>query len=1068
MVKVPLLFMFLLAIVSPLKRSRNLSSVVVTAFSSSLSTTNCRTKNFDGSFHNGDSSLRSFARIRLFGSDTYNIEISPNNHGTKPLEKYTSDTEIHPLVARCLEKLGIDTPTPIQAYGIPLLRQGLDVMGSAATGTGKTIFFSVPLVENLLMKQPKGPGPRALILNPTRELALQTAAAIRDLTDDKLKVALATGGASVSQQRKHIGNSEVIVATPGRLLQFIDERSLSLRNIQSVVCDESDRMVDLGFEPQLRRIAKALGRSQENRQTVLCSATFPLEVQRIASDFLKPDYYFIAVGRVGETHSRIQQEFLWADNAEQKRQLACQKVKGFLASSRDSDQSQVIVFCNTKEDSESLGTRLKKVSRVRVVNGDKSQEERNRSLEDFRKGLYEVLVATDVASRGLDVPSIGLVIQVDAPRDCDTFVHRIGRTGRAGATGKAITLVDGRSLSISPDLLELLGQAGQPIPAWLRGMSHVKKARDIEEEGVIRAGMGGLLSPTNFGEKDTSKHSDSDLSLGSDFSDQDFRKTAESGSWGAGRDASYSEFDQDAYGPWGASDTIKEGVNRSTSTRVELLDADLHPETPDTLTENYKDWFSSTNPSKDLQMKLEQLAGDPTVFDNGPSQAVYKQLCNRGINQRLRFEYLGLFPFSEVSSLLLTKDKEEDGAKKDDKRIRVLMVAEKPSIAKAIADALSGPKGPRQKRGISRALPVHELTTRRFSLPGMGSANDLYRITITSVVGHVFSLGFKDHERGDPDQYFHLPVGKFLSLCYSMSFYSEMLFLILTFCDAVKQEEGSTGKLRIVDHLRALAGDSDHLVLCLDADAEGENIAYEVIGVARHAMEEKMKEDSGSQTRIHRARFSAITPEALREAFTKLEPPDPLLSKSVDARQELDLRVGVAFTRFLTWKCVNMARNKFMTATRVVSYGPCQTPTLSFCVDRAKEIEAFRGQDYWKVQLSARHANGSEIKLRWIPPDDTRVETERKPMRDKGNSFIPSSSFDQKLAKSASSLGSKSGASIFVTKVDTTTESLNPPLPLNTVALLSAGSKTMGMSPKKVMQVAEKLYGAGYISYPRT
>jgi DNA topoisomerase-3 len=333
-------------------------------------------------------------------------------------------------------------------------------------------------------------------------------------------------------------------------------------------------------------------------------------------------------------------------------------------------------------------------------------------------------------------------------------------------------------------------------------------------------------------------------------------------------------------------------------------------------------------------------------------------------------------------------------------------------------------------------------------------------VTVTSVVGHVFSLGFVQEEEGqdraynDPSEYFRIPV--------------------------VKQEEGSTGKLRVVDHLRALAAESDHLVLWLDCDAEGENIAHEVIGVTRQALEQKAAVEARNspeappQRHVHRARFSAITGDALRDAFCNLVEPDAELSRSVDARQELDLRVGVAITRLLTWRCVGLARQNFSPATKFVSYGPCQTPALSFCVDRAREIEAFVPQDYWRVRIAADCPGNGRINLLWIPPQGTEVKStnvsRRCANKDGETTDIveDSATFDQKAAEQVVKEASKANSEAEIIHVDQVSERINPPFGLNTVALLSAGSKAMGMSPKKVMQVAEKLYSAGFISYPRT
>jgi len=436
--------------------------------------------------------------------------------------------------------------------------------------------------------------------------------------------------------------------------------------------------------------------------------------------------------------------------------------------------------------------------------------------------------------------------------------------------------------------------------------------------------------------------------------------------------------------------------------------------------------FVKRRPSQQLMKAISDITGSGNIGQR-PDKKVMNAL---GRNQLLKFEYIGLFPFNDISPLLMTSS--NDNANKD--KVKILMVAEKPSIAKAIADALSGNRGPRQRRGISRALPVYEFTTDKF----MPNSKALVRVT--SVVGHVYSLAFdfgeNNNGRADPREYFKLPV--------------------------TKKEESTTVKLRVVDHLRALAGDSDHLVLWLDCDAEGENIAHEVMAVTRKAIHSNLSSSADEDTiRIHRAKFSAITPKALQDAFSTLEQPDPDLSRSVDARQELDLRIGVALTRLLTWKCINTARKRFSSSTRMISYGPCQTPALSFTVDRLREIESFQPTKYWKAQVSAQLSDKSHP-LKWrVPTKDTVEDTRHK---HKGNEEC--ATYNHQAARDL--IDRANGSDLIVKSVSRSTETVNPPVGLNTVALLEAGSKAMGMSPKQVMNLAEKLYSSGLISYPRT
>ena len=1039
---------------------------------------------------------RFFQRSRLCTTEEVPVDISPADHGTKPLRSFQQKDVLDHRLQRALESQGYKTPTPIQAHGIPLLLAGHDVMASAQTGTGKTLLFSIPLCQKLLQSQKtNNNGPAALILNPTRELAQQTAAALKSL--DLFRVALATGGASVSQQRRQLADCDILVGTPGRVWQFVQERRAltSSQPPMAVVVDEADRMLDLGFEPQLRQIARAwLGRKNSTnnnddnfqKQSILCSATFPAAVQRVASEFLRPEYYFCAAGRVGAVNPRIQQELLWVTTTDprSKRTLTLQHVQSFLQKQKQkrTKQGGVLVFANTKDHVEQLGAALKKqqqnASTVRVVTGDRAQHERDKSLQDFSNGKAQVLVATDVAARGLDVASVGLVIQADAPRDADTFVHRVGRTGRAGNAGRAVALLDGRSLGIAPALVKLLQEARQDVPSWLWGMSHVATARVMEEEGAIHAGGGSSL------DADIASDESSEI-LNDQFSVQDFRSRAETGSWGSERDKSYHAFDNEAYRSLDGivttdteesstdddddddDDALDAGTDTESTTGMDpvslgsvdprKLDEARFPAVTNTATQPV---FVRQEPSKELRQALRDMTGSENVADK-PSRKILTAISKRGADQRLRFEYLGMFPFAEVSELLVSSRK--SGNEKYGDMPKLLMVAEKPSIAKAIADALSGQRGPRQRRGISRALPVYEFTSDAFVPSGERDGKPTRSlVTVTSVVGHVFSLGFLEEEKGkesrsysDPSEYFRLPV--------------------------VKQEESSTGKLRVVDHLRALASDCDHLVLWLDCDAEGENIAHEVIGVTRRALEQRMAEeqksnpDSSPVRRIHRARFSAITGEAIRDAFGNLVEPDAELSRSVDARQELDLRVGVAMTRLLTWKCVGAARRHFSPSTKLVSYGPCQTPALSFCVDRAREIEAFEPRNYWKVNVSASSINGNNgsVQLRWKPPEKTAVEQTRQSRSPRNNdsearNFEEGATFDKALAERAVREASSPSAIATVTHVEQLSEKIKAPVGLNTVGLLAAGSKAMGMSPKQVMNVAEKLYSAGFISYPRT
>eukprot|EP00956_Cyclotella_meneghiniana_P009629 scaffold13287_cov53-Cyclotella_meneghiniana.AAC.4 len=273
----------------------------------------------------------------FYSTKSNNVEISPSNHGTSPLTNFQSSTTSldESLVQTLQSCMNITTPTPIQSAAIPLLLpdKGYDVMASSATGSGKTIMFGLPLLQKILLE---GRGnlrddvggssnsvgrPSSLIIAPTRELAMQISSVLQTFTTSsrnnhtsKIKVCLATGGSDTRKQRLALPNCNILVGTPGRIVQFIDERKLSLNNINYLVIDEADRLLDLGFEKELTRISRSLrGNTNTEKQSVLCSATFPEGVQRLAADFLDPNYYFVSVGVVGSTHSKIRQTFEWMD-----------------------------------------------------------------------------------------------------------------------------------------------------------------------------------------------------------------------------------------------------------------------------------------------------------------------------------------------------------------------------------------------------------------------------------------------------------------------------------------------------------------------------------------------------------------------------------------------------------------------------------------------------------------------------------------------------------------------------------------------------------------------------------
>ncbi len=324
---------------------------------------------------------------------------------------------------------GFVTPTPIQAQAIPPAMLGQDVVATAQTGTGKTLAFALPILESLTSK-PLTPGPQALILSPTRELALQIHETFLLLSPGTgIRAAVVVGGMSEAGQLKSIRQgAQVIIATPGRLCDFLDRKLVGLAAIRIVVLDESDRMLDMGFLPAVESI---LRKTLPNRQTLFFSATLEASVARLIGKHLK-DPVRIAVGSISKPADKIEMHVY---EVEQDRKLAL--LHHLLVSS----QGSFLVFARTKRGAERLAKKSLYAARVKAtaIHGDRSQNQRNMALRGFQDGRYRVLVATDVAARGIHVDNIAHVVNFDLPQQPEDFIHRVGRTGRAGAQGIAST-----------------------------------------------------------------------------------------------------------------------------------------------------------------------------------------------------------------------------------------------------------------------------------------------------------------------------------------------------------------------------------------------------------------------------------------------------------------------------------------------------------------------------------------------------------------------------------------------------------------------------------------------------
>ena len=360
---------------------------------------------------------------------------------------------LDPKLLRAVDDQGYATMTPIQAKAIPVVLSGRDVMGAAQTGTGKTAAFSIPLLQKMLRHENASASParhpvRAVVLAPTRELADQVAQNVKAYAKhSNLRVAVVFGGVDMKPQTAELkAGVEVLIATPGRLLDHIEAKNCVLNQVEYVVLDEADRMLDIGFLPDLQRILSYLPKG--NRQTLLFSATFSPEIKRLASSYLK-DPELVEVARPNATASTVEQRFFSVSDDDKRRTI--------LKLLRDRDIKQSIVFVNSKLGAARLARSFERDGlRTAALHGDKSQDERLKSLAAFKAGEVDLLVATDVAARGLDIADLPAVFNFDVPFNAEDYVHRIGRTGRAGASGIAMTLVTREDARLVSDIEKLI------------------------------------------------------------------------------------------------------------------------------------------------------------------------------------------------------------------------------------------------------------------------------------------------------------------------------------------------------------------------------------------------------------------------------------------------------------------------------------------------------------------------------------------------------------------------------------------------------------------------------------
>lgn len=387
-----------------------------------------------------------------------------------------------PELLKALKESGYTTPTPIQLQAIPVALAGGDVMAGAQTGTGKTAAFALPLLQKLLPLANTSTSPakhpvRALILTPTRELAIQVEASVKTYAKHTaLRSLVVFGGVDIKTQTPHLKTGvEVLVATPGRLLDHVEQKTLQLNQVQMLVLDEADRMLDMGFMPDLKRILALL---PKQRQNLMFSATFSNEIKKLSDDFLT-NPTLIEVARSNATNDNVAQQVYQVAQRD-KEALLIQLLK-------DASTSQVIVFTKTKITASRLSRSLAKSGiAADAIHGDKTQKERIEALDAFKAGKIMALVATDVAARGLDISELPMVINYEIPSAPEDYVHRIGRTGRAGASGIAISLVSEEEEKYLTEIEKLIKKSIIKISANIEKSS--PKTTSAPQKDSARAG----------------------------------------------------------------------------------------------------------------------------------------------------------------------------------------------------------------------------------------------------------------------------------------------------------------------------------------------------------------------------------------------------------------------------------------------------------------------------------------------------------------------------------------------------------------------------------------------------
>ena len=389
---------------------------------------------------------------------------TPAESPDSPVSITFADFGLDPRIQKAIGEQGYNTPTPIQAQAIPHVLAGKDLMGAAQTGTGKTAAFVLPIIQKLLPGSSSSASParhpiRALVLTPTRELAVQVADNAANYSrHTDLRSTVVFGGVDMQPQVAQLRSGiEILIATPGRLLDHLGSKTANLSQVEILVLDEADRMLDMGFLPDLQRIINLI---PAQRQTLLFSATFSPEIKKLAQSYLR-NPVTVEVARQNAAADTVRQVVHLVSAADKQRAITTI----LEARTRQGLSRQCIIFTNSRLGCAKLSRALERDGiKAGSIHGDKSQGERTLTLDAFKSGAIEALVATDVAARGLDIPAMPCVINHELPYNAEDFIHRIGRTGRAGSTGDAIALVDDGEKRLLDDIEKLMKRKLQVMP----------------------------------------------------------------------------------------------------------------------------------------------------------------------------------------------------------------------------------------------------------------------------------------------------------------------------------------------------------------------------------------------------------------------------------------------------------------------------------------------------------------------------------------------------------------------------------------------------------------------------